>query len=93
MAVRWHLRYSLALRDVEARLAKRGLPVDHTTIWRWVPRDAPELARRRRQHRQTTNDSWRVDETYVRVQGCRAYLYRAVDSSGATLDSPAFRAT
>jgi transposase, IS6 family len=33
-----------------------------------------------------TNDSWRVDETYVRVKGRWRYLYRAVDSSGATLD-------
>ena len=33
-----------------------------------------------------TNDSWRVDETYIRVKGKWRYLYRAVDSSGATLD-------
>ena len=33
-----------------------------------------------------TNDSWRVDETYIRVKGKWCYLYRAVDSSGATLD-------
>ena len=33
-----------------------------------------------------TNDSWRVDETYIRVKGNWRYLYRAVDSSGATLD-------
>jgi IS6 family transposase len=33
-----------------------------------------------------TNDSWRVDETYVRVKGKWVYLYRAVDSSGATID-------
>ena len=33
-----------------------------------------------------TNDSWRMDETYVRVKGKWRYLYRAVDSTGATLD-------
>ena len=33
-----------------------------------------------------TNDSWRVEETYIRVKGKRVYLYRAVDSSGATID-------
>jgi transposase, IS6 family len=33
-----------------------------------------------------TNDSWRVDETYIRVRGKWCYLYRAVDSSGATID-------
>src|SRR5580700_3792358 len=33
-----------------------------------------------------TNDSWRVDETYIRVKGKWVYLYRAVDSTGATID-------
>jgi len=33
-----------------------------------------------------TNDSWKVDETYVKVRGEWKYLYRAVDSSGQTLD-------
>jgi transposase-like protein len=32
------------------------------------------------------NRSWRVDETYVRVAGSWAYLYRAVDSAGETID-------
>ncbi len=86
MAVRWYLRYSLSLRDVEELLMERGLSVDHTTIWRWIQRYAPELERRFRSHRQPTNGSWRVDETYVRVKGRWVYLYRAVDSSGATLD-------
>jgi len=31
-------------------------------------------------------DSWRMDETYVRVSGKDRYLYRAVDKSGATVD-------
>jgi transposase, IS6 family len=42
--------------------------------------------RRLRRHLKPTNDSWRVDETYVRVKGKWVYLYRAVDSSGATID-------
>jgi transposase-like protein len=37
-AVRWYLRYSLSLRDVEELLTERGLKADHTTIWRWVQR-------------------------------------------------------
>jgi transposase, IS6 family len=40
-AVRWYLRYSLSLRDVEELLAERGLAADHTTIWRWVQRYGP----------------------------------------------------
>jgi len=34
-AVRWYLRYSLSLRDVEELLQERGLKADHTTVWRW----------------------------------------------------------
>src|SRR5690349_9509919 len=55
-------------------------------VARWVQRYAPELERRLRKQLKATNDSWRVDETYVRVKGQWRYLYRAVDSSGATLD-------
>ena len=42
-AIRWYLRYSLSLRDVEELLEERGLEADHTTIWRWVQRYGPEL--------------------------------------------------
>jgi hypothetical protein len=33
--VRWYLRFSLSLRNVEEMMAERGLMVDHTTVWRW----------------------------------------------------------
>jgi transposase, IS6 family len=52
-------------RDVEELLAERGLYADHVTVWRWVQRYAPELQRRLRRHLKPTNDSWRMDETYV----------------------------
>src|SRR5204862_3329112 len=86
LAVGWYLRFSLPYRDVEELLADRGISADHVTLWRWVQRYAPEMARRLRKRLKSTNDSWRVDETYVRVKGQWRYLYRAVDSSGATLD-------
>src|SRR6202047_2977583 len=84
-AVRWYLRYSLSLRDVEELLDERGLQADHTTVWRWVQRYGPELEQRIRRHLKPTNKSWRVDETYVRVQGRWCYLYRAIDSASATI--------
>ncbi|MBV9491878.1 MAG: IS6 family transposase, partial [Verrucomicrobia bacterium] len=86
LTVGWYLRFSLSYRDVEELLSERGILVDHVTRWRWVQRYAPELERRLRKRLKATNDSWRVDETYVRVKGQWRYLYRAVDSSGATLD-------
>jgi IS6 family transposase len=85
-AVRWYLRYSLSYRDVEELLEERGLGADHTTVWRWVLRYAPELDQRMRRHLKPTNKSWRVDETYVKVKGIWRYLYRAIDSAGATID-------
>jgi transposase, IS6 family len=83
LAVGWYLRFSLSYRDVEDLLAERGLLVDHVTVWRWVQRYAPEMERRLRSRLKPT---WRVDEMYIRVKGKWRYLYRAVDSSGATLD-------
>ncbi len=47
---------------------------------------AAELDKRCRPHLKLTNDSWRVDETYIEVKGEWKYLYRAVDSKGNTLD-------
>jgi IS6 family transposase len=86
LAVGWYLRFSLSYREVEELLAERGLWVDDVTVWRWVQRYAPELQRRLRRHLKPRSDSWRVDETYIRIKGKWRYLYRAVDSSGATLD-------
>ena len=67
-------------------MLERGLDVDHTTVYRWVQAYAPELDKRCRPHLRSTNDSWRVDETYIEVKGEWKYLYRAVDSQGNTLD-------
>src|SRR5215468_2881246 len=85
LAVGWYLRFSLSYRDVEELLAERGLLVDHVTVWRWVQRCAPELERRLRPRLEPTNDSWRVDSDVYPGERQVAF-YRAVDSSGATLD-------
>ncbi len=87
LCVRWYVRYSLSYRDLEEMMRERGLSVDHTTIYRWVQSYAPELEKRCRPHLNTTNDSWRVDETYVKVKKVWMYLYRAVDSASATRSS------
>ena len=68
-------------------MTEPGLSVDHTTIYRWVQRYAPEIDKRSRPYLKQTNDSLRVDETYVKVRGKWLYLHRAVDSTGQTLDS------
>src|SRR5271163_5021364 len=37
-------------------------------------------------HILVAHPSWRVDETYIKVKGQERFLYRAVDSSGQTID-------
>ena len=86
LCVRWYLRYSLSYRDLEEMMRERGLQVDHTTIYRWVQRYTPELEQRCRPHLKATNDSWRVDETSIKIKGRWTSLYRAVDSEGSTLE-------
>src|SRR2546423_9258407 len=86
LCVRRYLRYSLSYRDLEEMMRERGLQVDHTTIYRWVQHDAPELEKRCRPHLKACNDSWRVDETYIKIKKVWTYLYRAVDSQGNTLE-------
>ncbi len=86
LCVRWYLRYSLSYRDLEEMMRERGLHVDHTTIYRWVQHYAAELDKRSRPHLKACNDSWRVDETYIKVKKVWMYLYRAVDSEGNTLE-------
>jgi IS6 family transposase len=67
-------------------MEERGLSMAHTTIMCWVHQYGPELDERVRRHLKPTNDSWRVDETYIKVKGQWMYLYRAVDSEGNTID-------
>ena len=61
-AVRWYLRYSLSLRDVEELMEERGLNVGHTTVWRWVQCYGPELEQRLRPHLNISSRPTRLGE-------------------------------
>jgi IS6 family transposase len=63
-------------------MCERGLDVDHSTMFRWVQRYAPEINKRIRQHLKMSGTSYRVDETYIKVGKSYKYLYRAVDKEG-----------
>jgi IS6 family transposase len=67
-------------------MRERGLSVDHTTVFRWVQKYAPEINKRMRQHLKMSGTSYRIDETYVKVGTEWRYLYRAVDSAGDTIE-------
>ena len=85
-AVFFYVRYAVSYRDLEEILAERGVQVDHATLNRWVVKYAPQIAAQAQARKRQTAKSWRVDETYIKVKGRWAYLYRAVDRNGKTLD-------
>ena len=86
LCVRWYLTFKLSSRDLVQMMAERGITLTHTTILRWVQRYVPEFEKRWSRYARPVGDSWRVDETYLKVKGQWVYLYRAVDKAGRTVD-------
>jgi transposase, IS6 family len=76
LCVRWYCKYAISYHDLAEMMQERGVDVDHTTLFRWVQRYAPEIEKRARWYQGLRSDSWRVDETYVRVGGKWKYLWR-----------------
>lgn len=67
-------------------MAERGVDLAHTTIMRWIQRFVPEFENRWNQFAYEAGQSWRVDETFVKINGRWTYLYRPVDSDGKTIN-------
>src|SRR6202008_289962 len=86
LCVRWYLTFKLSSRDLVQMMAERGITLTHTTILRWVQRYVPEFEKRWSRYARPVGDSWRVDETYLKIKGQWVYLYRAVDKQGRTVD-------
>jgi transposase-like protein len=84
--VRWYVAYPISYRQLEEMMQERGVSVDHSTLNRWVIKYAPEFERQFRRRQCPVGRSWRMDETYVKIKGKWAYLYRAVDKDGHTID-------
>jgi putative transposase len=85
-AVRWYVAYPISYRQLEEMMGERGVAVDHSTLNRWVIKYAPEFEKVFRRRQRFVGRSWRLDETYVKIKGKSAYLYRAVDKDGHTID-------
>jgi putative transposase len=84
-AVWVYFRCPLSFRDVEDLLAERGITVSYETIRRWCRKFGAEYTRRLKR-KQRPNDTWFVDEMFIRINGKQHYLWRAVDQEGDTID-------
>ena len=69
LCVRWYLRCKLSLCDLAEMMAERGLSLARTTIMRWVKRFTPEFVKRWNRFATPAGQSWRVDETYLKIRG------------------------
>jgi len=86
-AVYLYCRFSLSYRDIEEILKLRGFEtIDHATLQRWVVAFSPVFESEFRKRKKAVGSSWKMDETYVKVNGKWVYLYRAVDKQGHTID-------
>lgn len=90
--VMMYVRFPLPLRNVEDLLFERGIDICHETVRLWWNRFGPLFAtviRRQRVLRMRGFHHWRwhLDEVFVRINGERHYLWRAVDHEGEILES------
>jgi putative transposase len=79
-------RFSLSYRDLEEMASIRGAAIDHATLQRWLIRFVPLIDKEVRKRKRPVGSSWRMDETYIKINGKWVYLYRAVDSCGNTIE-------
>jgi putative transposase len=79
-------RFSLSYRELEEMASIRGAKIDHATLQRWVIKFIPLIDKLVRKRKKLSGSSWRMDETYIKVNGTWVYLYRAVDSLGNTIE-------
>src|ERR1700722_20317870 len=78
--------FSLSFRDVELLLAERGIKVSYESVRQWCLKFGASFANNLRRRRPRPGDKWHLDEVFIRIQGARHYLWRAVDQNGVVLD-------
>jgi putative transposase len=92
LAVMMYVRFPLSLRNVEDLLHERGIEISHETVRFWWNRFGPIFAAEIHQKRvqqmwSYSNWRWHLDEMFVKINGERHYLWRAVDHEGEVLES------
>ena len=78
-AVYFKFRFSLSYREIEELLSIRGVKIDHSTFQRWVFKFSPLIEKTFSKRKRPVGNSWKLDETYIKIKGEWMYLYRAVD--------------
>ena len=73
-SIRWYLAYSLSYRDIKEKMKERGFEVDHSTIQRWVVLYSPKLEEAFHKKKRRHGMRWRLDETYIKVNGQWKYF-------------------
>ncbi|WP_107098671.1 IS6 family transposase, partial [Streptomyces hirsutus] len=79
-------RFPLSYREIEELMLARGVTVSYETIRQWCVKFGPVYARELRRRRPRAGDTWHLDEVFIKVNGERQYLWRAVDRDGNALD-------
>jgi len=91
LAVMLYVRFPLSLRNVEDLLHERGIDISHETVRFWWHRFGPmfaaEIRKRRIEGMKSSGWRWHLDEVFVKINGERHYLWRAVDHEGEVLES------
>jgi putative transposase len=91
LAVMMYVRFPLSLRNVEDILHERGVEISHETVRFWWHRFGPlfasEIRKRRVEGMKSSHWRWHLDEMFVKINGERHYLWRAVDHEGEVLES------
>ncbi|SLN62639.1 Integrase core domain protein [Roseovarius gaetbuli] len=91
LAVMLYVRFPLTLRNVEDLLHERGIDVSHEAVRYWWhsfgPLFAAEIRKRRIASMKSSRWRWHLDEVFVKINGERHYLWRAVDHEGEVLES------
>jgi putative transposase len=85
-AVYFYVRFAVSYRNLEEIMAERAVDVNHATLNRWVEKYSSAITVKGHRRKAQTGQSWRMDETYVKVKSRWMYLYRAIDKWGNTLD-------
>ena len=79
LAVWLYFRFTTSLRDVEEKLAERGINVSYETVRCWANKFGPAIAANIRRRRGCADCVWHLDEMVVRINGKRMFMWRAVD--------------